>query len=550
MLFSVKPSIREQAQLSDRVRVSKPHAQQISSWLVALAAIVAVLNLIGWMSDSTSLISMRPGLPSMVPVTAILILATSFGIWRLSRRTRVILVPTLVFGAVILATAFIQSFHVIGSAPFPFQLASSGKETHTTVASSMTAGMLFALGWAALALVYKRFVIIAQCTALIVLLVALLNLGGYILQDTFLFKVLPSKGTSIFTSTALVLLAAAILFARPYSGLMIAVMGDLPGARITRRLLLAVLLIPIVSGMIVSTGSQVLFYDPKTMLILFVWIVILLFLIIVWRLAMKLAASDKERADAQENLRQAVNALQAEHQNKDQFMATLAHELRNPLMPISSAAELLKHGGAKTESDKKRLGEMIAAQCTNLVNLVNDLMDMERLNTGRLTLNKTPIDVRKAIGAAVEQIAPLLDKRKHRYEVDLPITPVCIRGDFNRLIQIFANLLSNAAKYTAPGGQISIHAVVCEESVKIIVNDNGQGMNTELLAHLFEPYVQAQLTPSRTDGGLGLGLTLVKKLTELHSGTVTASSPGPGNGSTFEISFPLWKIGDVLKLAT
>lgn len=371
----------------------------------------------------------------MVPITALMVLTTAYGIWKICRRhvslSGLPLAPVLV----ILVTAVIESFYLLGFAPFPFQLAASGTETPVTLASPMTAGMFCALGSAALMLMSKRLTILAQCLAVVVLLVALLNLGGYLLQDTILFQVLPSQGTSILTSAALILLAAATLFAYPHAGLMIAITGDLPGARISRHLLLSVLLIPIATGMVVAAGSQLLFYDAETMLILFVWIVILLLLTVVWRLAMRLAASDKERANAQDNLRRALSDLKATHDEKDLFMATLAHELRNPLVPISSAAELLKHGGARTDADRKRIGEVIAAQCTNLVTIVNDLMDMERLNTGRLTLNKAPIDVRTVIYTAVEQDAPLLARKQHQYHVDLPITPACVCGD----VLLYAN---------------------------------------------------------------------------------------------------------------
>lgn len=527
------------------------HIEQVAPCLVALAVVISVGNLVGWAGDIRFLISVSPGLPSMVPITALLALITSLGLWQLHRSPafswKVALAPI----ALILATLLIEFCYLRGAAPPPFILAKSGVETPFTLASPLTSGLFFLLACASLSLTRKSLVIAAQCLALLVFFVALLNLSGYLLQETFLFRVLPNRGTSILTTATVMSLAAAILFTHPHSGLMAAITGDLPGARISRRLLLAAFLVPIFSGIAVSVGMQIVFYDVETMLIIFVWIVILLFLTIVWRLAMRLAASDQERASAQRALQQAVSDLQQEHQSKDMFMATLAHELRNPLAPISAAAELLKRGGGKTEADRQRLGETIAAQSTSLVNLVDDLMDMERLNTGRLSLDKQPIDVRKVIGRAVEQIAPMLSKRRHQYLIDLPVVPLCVCGDYSRLTQVFANLLSNAAKYTPPGGEIKVRSVTSGTSAHIIVTDNGNGMNDELLAHLFEPYVQAQITPDRADGGLGLGLALVKKLTELHGGTVTASSDGIGAGSSFTVTLPLFEIrppaGDALQ---
>lgn len=380
---------------------------QVASCLAALAAIIAVGNLVGWASSTQVLISMRPNLPPMVPITALLVLMTSFGVWHAHRSETVTWRLVLAPAAVGLAAILIAICYLTGNAPAPLVLATSGARNWYMLPSWITSGLLFCMACASVMLTKKQLVTAAQGLSLAVFFVALLNLAGYPLQDTFLFRVLPNKGTSILTSTAVLLLAAAILFSRPHAGLMSAVTSELPGARVSRRLLFAAFLVPIMAAAVVLLGAHAVLYDGWTMLIVFVWIVILLFLSIVWRMASLLAISDRERAGAEQALQQAVRELEQEHHSKDLFMATLAHELRNPLAPISSAAELLRHGGAKTDPERKRLGAMIAAQSANLVNLVNDLMDIDRLNTGRLTLNKQPIDARQVIGTAVEQIVPL-----------------------------------------------------------------------------------------------------------------------------------------------
>lgn len=524
-----------------RAQRAPAHAQSHPAmpWLLATAVIISLGNLLGWVTGTRWLVSVSPGLPSMVPITALLALTTSAGLWSVFRHPARSWQAVLGPAALLLVTIAIEWFYLRAAAPAPLLLARSGVETPLSLSSAMTTQMFFLLGCAQLLLAVRRLVAAAQGLALAVFFVALLNLGGYLLQETFLFQMLPNKGTSILTTAVIMTLAMATLLTESQTGLMAAVTGDLPGARASRRLLLSAFLVPLLAGAAIALGMRFTASDAETMLIVFVWLVIVFFLVVVWRMALQLAASDQERAQAQHALQHAVQQLQAEHQHKDMFMATLAHELRNPLAPISAAGELLKRGGGTTEADRIRLADIIAAQSTSLVTLVNDLMDVERLNTGRLVLDKQPVDVRRAIGRAVEQVAPMLNKHGHQYALDLPIVPICVCGDYHRLTQVFANLLANAAKYTAPGGRIHISTALSDTHAAITVTDNGHGMNQQLLARLFEPYVQAQITPNRADGGLGLGLALVKKLTELHGGTVAASSAGLGHGSHFTVTLPL-----------
>lgn len=231
--------------------------------------------------------------------------------------------------------------------------------------------------------------------------------------------------------------------------------------------------------------------------------------------------------------------LRAAARRKDEFLAMLAHELRNPLAPISSAAELLKLV-APNDPKVSRASEVISRQAKHMTSLVDDLLDLSRVKRGLTELNKEIVDIKSVLDAAVEQTMPLIEAKNQQLEVSLK-SHHSIFGDRNRLVQITANLLNNAAKYTPDNGQILVKVSASEESVYIEVSDSGVGITKELLPHIFELFTQGERTPDRKQGGLGIGLALVKTLVTLHNGDVTASSDGAGMGSTFRVSLPIAK---------
>jgi PAS domain S-box-containing protein len=236
-----------------------------------------------------------------------------------------------------------------------------------------------------------------------------------------------------------------------------------------------------------------------------------------------------ERKQAEEKLKQA-------DRRKDEFLAMLAHELRNPLAPIAAAAQLLARAELSA-LDVKHTSEVIARQVGHMTRLVNDLMDMSRVKGGQIDVDKVSLDVNEIVPEAVEQIEVLLRERGHRLNVRLSATPARVLGDRTRLVQVLANLLNNAAKYTAPGGDIALRVDAQEDYVAIAVRDSGIGMSADLLESAFGLFVQGQRSPDRT-AGLGIGLALVKAIVELHGGTTIAHSAGPGHGSEFLVLLP------------
>jgi PAS domain S-box-containing protein len=239
----------------------------------------------------------------------------------------------------------------------------------------------------------------------------------------------------------------------------------------------------------------------------------------------QIAAQQTARAAAEEALRV-----------KDDFLAMLGHELRNPLAPILMAVDLMKLRGA---GNLERERAIIERQAKHLVALVSDLLDISRIARGKLEIRRDPVDIGAIISEAVEMASPLVQQRRHAITVAIPPARLVVTGDAQRLSQVFANLLTNAAKYTEPGGAISVRAELDGQDVIVRVRDTGIGMDQEMIASMFEPFVQATQTIERSRGGLGLGLTIVRSILRLHGGSISASSPGRDQGSEFAIRLPL-----------
>lgn len=232
------------------------------------------------------------------------------------------------------------------------------------------------------------------------------------------------------------------------------------------------------------------------------------------------------------------HSLREQDRRKDEFLAMLAHELRNPLAPISAAAEMLKLGTA-SEERIRRSSDVIGRQIRHLTSLVDDLLDVSRVTRGQIDLDRTLLDPMTIIASAVEQSHPLVAARSHVLQIEGNAGAAQVWGDPNRLVQVFTNLLNNAAKYTPNGGKIVVHATRDAGTIVITVRDNGVGMKAELLPVIFDLFSQAERTPDRAQGGLGIGLALVKTIVLLHGGVVTAHSDGPGAGSTLTVSLPV-----------
>ena len=231
-----------------------------------------------------------------------------------------------------------------------------------------------------------------------------------------------------------------------------------------------------------------------------------------------------------------VDLLRHEARIKNEFLATLAHELRNPLAPIRTGLQILRLSPSGKPSTQTL--EMMDRQVRHLIRLIDDLLDISRITRGKLELRKQKIPLTLLLSNAVESSKPLLDSGKHTLTVSAPEELITLDVDPVRLAQVISNLLNNAAKYTPSGGAIALTALHKDDSVQIEVKDNGIGLSPQMLTKVFDMFSQVEPSAVRSQGGLGIGLTLARRLTEMHSGTVEATSPGPGKGSTFTVTLP------------
>ena len=235
--------------------------------------------------------------------------------------------------------------------------------------------------------------------------------------------------------------------------------------------------------------------------------------------------------------KRAEQALAEASRRKDEFLAMLAHELRNPLAPIRNALHILRlQESGSGETDWAR--DMIERNVGQLVRLVDDLLDVSRIDRGKIRLEVEPVELAAVVGQAVEIARPLIDSRRHHLSLSVPKSSVRVSGDATRLAQIVANLLNNAAKYTDEGGQIHIAVERVEDTAMLRVRDTGVGLSREMLDSVFDLFMQVDRSLDRSQGGLGIGLTLVRRLVELHGGSVEAHSDGPGTGSEFIVRLP------------
>jgi PAS domain S-box-containing protein len=235
--------------------------------------------------------------------------------------------------------------------------------------------------------------------------------------------------------------------------------------------------------------------------------------------------------------KQVEDALKAADRSKNHFLATLAHELRNPLAPICSAIQMLKHPGTP-ESERQWALDLMDRQVRQMTRLIDDLVDVARITANRLELRRERVDLADVLRSAAEVSRPLIEARRHRLVMALPAQTLQVDGDPTRLEQVVSNLLNNAAKFTDPGGHIWLTADREGQSAVVTVRDSGVGLSSDMLPYIFELFNQIEQRPRGAHEGLGIGLNLARRLVEMHGGTITASSPGIEKGSLFTVRLP------------
>jgi len=237
-------------------------------------------------------------------------------------------------------------------------------------------------------------------------------------------------------------------------------------------------------------------------------------------------------------MRSELITLRNELRRKDEFIATLGHELRNPLSALATASLIFKMDGA-TSADMKRAADIISRQVQYVTRLINDLLDMERIDHGKLQLDVRSVDLREIVINTLESRRADAERRRQSLTMRLAPDPVVVDADAVRLVQVLSNLVDNAVKYTPDGGHITVAVTADGREAVIVVQDDGAGIPSERVDSIFEPFVQLSASRNAARGGMGLGLSLVRRLTELHGGTVDVTSGGQGRGSRFAVHLPL-----------
>jgi signal transduction histidine kinase/CheY-like chemotaxis protein len=545
-----------------------PALRQFSRALGFTAAALGGLVLAGWVGRVEGLVRLLPGFVPMRPNTALCLLLVGLavalraprgarGLARQSARALAAVVVVLA-GASLIEQVFRAE---LGVDQLLFLVPAVGGDAHPGRMPAFVAAALVLLGLATLGLDAERpsGSRPAQALALLAGLVPLQALVSYA------YGAQAQRGASPFTQVAphagvgLAALVAAVLLARPEHGFMRLLASAGPGGTVARRLLLPVVLLPIGLGwMFLVGGLRLGQYEALVGASFVVVSAIVTGVAVVWRNAREVHRADEERGRVEDLLRaerEWLRGLQAERQTllereqvaraeaerasraKDEFIATLSHELRTPLNSVLGWARLLR-SGRLDDAGLKQAVEAIERGATTQAQIVDDLLDVSRIVRGQLRLDVRPVDLRPVIEAAVDTVRPAAQAREIAIEVAVPARACPVSGDAGRLQQIAWNLLANAIKFTPPGGRVQVTLEALPDAVQLAVTDDGQGIPSEFLPHLFERFRQLDSSTTRAHGGLGLGLAIVRHLVEAHGGTVAGDSPGPGKGSTFRVRLP------------
>jgi signal transduction histidine kinase len=370
----------------------------------------------------------------------------------------------------------------------------------------------------------------AHTLALVTFFTATLSITGYLYRVDPLYSLPYLTVIAFQTATFIVAVSAGLIAAvpeRPPMGWLLH-----PGATgvIARRALPFIFLAPVTFGWLRLTGESAGLYEARFGVALFSLLFIGLLLgMLGWCLS---TVSRHEGA-----LRETEQALRDADRRKDEFLAVLAHELRNPLAPIGNAVQLLRRS-VGPEAGLRSISDLLTRQLAQLVRLVDDLLDLSRIARGKISLRLERTELAAVVHQAVESVEPLVRARSHALRVVLPPAPIALRADPARLSQVIGNLLSNACKFTEKGGQLELVVERESDFIAICVRDNGNGIPPDQLARIFDMFAQVDTSLDGSAGGLGIGLTLVKTLVELHGGSVLARSGGIGCGSEFLVQLP------------
>jgi signal transduction histidine kinase len=383
-----------------------------------------------------------------------------------------------------------------------------------------------------------------QALAGVMILLATIPLAGYAYGAQQLYDIARYTGIAFSTAITLLVLGIGILSVRPQMGLMSVFSAPGAGGVLARGVLVPAIVLPLALGYVSVLGQNAQLYDTGLATALFAISIVAVFVALIWRTAVELNAMDAERERVNQERTQLLEREQharaeVEQANrlKDHFLATLSHELRTPLNAILGYSRMLRTGALSPEKQPRAI-EVIERNASAQSQLVDDLLDMSRMTTGRVRLEQHSIPVIAPLQEAIESVKPVAEAKGIALEVIADPFVGNVYGDDGRLRQVFWNLLSNAVKFTTAPGRITVRLEASAAGIRITVSDTGIGIDATFLPHIFEPFRQADGGTTRRYSGLGLGLAICKQLVELHGGSVAAFSEGPNRGATFTVDLP------------
>jgi signal transduction histidine kinase/ActR/RegA family two-component response regulator len=538
----------------------------------AIVAAAALVVLVGWTFDVTFAKSVVPGWRVMVPSTAISFLFAGLALvygsarWRPSH-ARVAVVGALAIGAAALPTLTLFEY-VTGA-----RLGLENWIGFTFSGDPSVAGRMSPLASLCLVVLCVALVAvgspgristqIAEIASGATLMVSWLAVLAVSFDTNRLFDAPRFPGMAALTILLMAVASAGTLELSMHADPALAPAGRMI---LPAGLLASAFLVPLALGGVQLMADRNPQINPEVVTAVVAFTFATAAAAVVWAYVARLTSLQLEReralalleqrvserthelATSNEELRKSEDLLRDADRRKDEFLATLAHELRNPLAPIRNAIAVLQTAGV-SEKDRQESRTMIDRQVGHMVRLIDDLLDVSRITAGKLPMRKALVQLADILSLAIETARPHLQQAHHHLTVSLPPHPVYLDGDSARLAQVFANLLHNASKYTEPGGEIGVTArVTANGDAEISVRDNGIGIPQEFLPRLFEKFSQVAPALDRSQGGLGLGLSLVHGIVALHGGQVFARSGGPGAGSEFLVRLPVTPVTESLPL--
>ncbi len=519
--------------------------------LLGVAALVGgTISFCGWAFDVPRLTDWFNDGVSIQPNTSALIVFAGIALVLLQSGPRRIVAA---LGAIVaLVGVLTLSQHVIGvDLGFNHQLTFGRTWGHASTVSPGRMGppasisfMLFGTAFVLLglrpdvAIRLRRFV---PMLGMAVCVIGAFSLIGRLFDATPLYTVPWLTAIALQTACMLMALAAGLIIAVPEHHPLRLLLSDSGAGALARRIVPALVLLPPLLGWFRTQGQLLGYYDAGTGRALLVLSIVMLSVGLLWWALLALARHENADRDSAKVILQeqklVAETLRNADRRKNEFLAILAHELRGPLAPIRNSLEMMKRAD-RDELLQGRALRIMDRQLSHLARLVDDLIDVSRISRDRIEIRREPTELRGLLSACIETCRPLTEDRKQQISLAVPAEPVHVDADPVRLTQVFNNILNNASKYTAHGGQISCMAE--QQGVEVVINikDNGIGIAPDRLDSVFEMFMQIDDGPAWARGGLGIGLTLAKRLVDLHGGSIAALSDGHGQGSEFIVRLP------------